>query len=163
MGTIGRYMGSNGTNAAQPSQPWGSTLTFQLHAGVSWVHGLRHGVTMHPRGRHLREVMTPWSHGMSHTQAREQLPPHQHNHDNWRKRWNKVRNSKASQFWKTWPNAPGQNSTEYYPHDRQKNWENVGRKDKRLQHYNHQFPLRNASRESSIAPGVTTWKTLEAW
>ena len=53
-----QVQGTNGSNAAQPSQPWGSTLTFQLHAGVSWVHGLRHGVARHPRGRHLREGMT---------------------------------------------------------------------------------------------------------
>ena len=53
-GTNWRVQGSNGPNAAQPDQPWGSTLTFQLYAGVSWVHGLRHGVAMHPRGRHLR-------------------------------------------------------------------------------------------------------------
>ena len=39
-------------------QPWGSNLTFQPKAGVSWVQGLRHGVAMHPRGRHLREGMT---------------------------------------------------------------------------------------------------------
>ena len=50
--------GYNGSNAAQLSQPWGSTLTFQRHAGVSCVQGLRHGVAMHPRGRHLREDMT---------------------------------------------------------------------------------------------------------
>ena len=31
-------------------QPWGSTLTFQRNVGVSWVHGLRHGVAMHLRG-----------------------------------------------------------------------------------------------------------------
>ena len=41
--------------------PRGSTRTFQSTAkqgtGVSWAHGLRHGMTMHPRGRHLREGM----------------------------------------------------------------------------------------------------------
>ena len=45
-----QVQGSNGLNAAQPDQPWGSTLTFQPRAGVSWVQGLRHGVAMHPRG-----------------------------------------------------------------------------------------------------------------
>ena len=64
-------------NAAQLVRPWGATLTFQLYTGVPWVHGLRHGVTMHPRGRHLREGMIPWSHGKSRTKAREQQPPHQ--------------------------------------------------------------------------------------
>ena len=53
-----QIQGSNGSNAAQLSQPWGATLTFQLYAGVSWVHGLRHWVARHPRGRHLREGMT---------------------------------------------------------------------------------------------------------
>ena len=53
-----QVQGSNGSNAAQPDQPWGSTLTFQLYAGVSWVQGLRHGVAMHPKGGHLREGMT---------------------------------------------------------------------------------------------------------
>ena len=48
-------------------QPWGSTLTFQPRAGVSWVQGLRHGVTMHPRGRHLREGMTLLPTWESHT------------------------------------------------------------------------------------------------
>ena len=76
-GTNWQVQGSNGLNAAQLDQPWGSTLTFQPRVGVSWVHGLRHGVTMHPRGRHLREGRVPWSHGTSHTQAREQQPPHQ--------------------------------------------------------------------------------------
>ena len=42
--------GSNGSNAAQLSQPRGSTLTFQPRAGVSCATGLRHGVTMHPGG-----------------------------------------------------------------------------------------------------------------
>ena len=59
--------GSNGSNAAQLSQPRGSTRTSQSTAmretDVSWVHGLRHGVTMHPRGRHLREGMILLVHG----------------------------------------------------------------------------------------------------
>ena len=45
-----RVQGSNGSNAAQLSHPWGPTRTFQHSAGVSWELGLRHGVTMHPRG-----------------------------------------------------------------------------------------------------------------
>ena len=36
-------------------QPWGSILIFQHKIAVSWAFGLRHGVAMHPRGRHLRE------------------------------------------------------------------------------------------------------------
>ena len=55
-------------------QPWGSTLTFQHRAGVSWVHGLRHGVAMHPRGRHLREGMILLFTWESHNQAREKQP-----------------------------------------------------------------------------------------
>ena len=35
--------GFNGSNAAQLSQPRGSTLTFQRNAGVSYGTGLRHG------------------------------------------------------------------------------------------------------------------------
>ena len=69
-----QVQGYNGSNAAQPSRLQGSTLTFQLYAGVPWVQGLRHGVTMHPRGRHLREGRIPWSHGTSHTPTREQQP-----------------------------------------------------------------------------------------
>ena len=72
-----QVQGFTGLNAAQLSRPQGSTLTFKPRIGVSWVHGLRHGVAMHPRGRHLRECMSPWSHGKSHTQARKQQPPHQ--------------------------------------------------------------------------------------
>ena len=62
----------------QPAyQPWGSTLTFQHKVGVSWVHGLRHGVARHPRGRHLREGMILLYTWESHTKAREQQPPQQ--------------------------------------------------------------------------------------
>ena len=77
-GSTQQVQGFNGSNAAQPDCPQGSTLTFQLYAGVPWVHGLRHGVTMHPRGRHLREGRIPWSHGKSHNLAREQQPQHNH-------------------------------------------------------------------------------------
>ena len=45
-----RVQGSNGSNAAQLSHAWGSTLTFQRNVGVSWVLWLRHGVAMHPMG-----------------------------------------------------------------------------------------------------------------
>ena len=66
--------GSNGSNSAPPVQPQGSTLTFQHNAGVSWGTGLRHGVTMHPRGRHLREGMIPLSHGTYTRTASERQP-----------------------------------------------------------------------------------------
>ena len=69
--------GSNGLNSAPPSQPQGSTLTFQHNAGVPCGTGLRHGVTMHPRGRHSREGMIPLSHGTYTELAREQQPPPQ--------------------------------------------------------------------------------------
>ena len=49
-GTNWRALGYNGGHSAQPDQPWGSTLIFQPSAGVSWVHGLRHGAAMHRRG-----------------------------------------------------------------------------------------------------------------
>ena len=67
-----RVQGSNGSNAAQPSCPQGSTLTFQSKTGVSWRTGLRHGATMRPRGRHLREDMILLPHGVTHPTAREQ-------------------------------------------------------------------------------------------
>ena len=65
---------------AQPDHPWGSTRTFQSTAeqgtGVSWVHGLRHGVTMHPRGRHLREGMILLIHGgATHQNVDEHITP----------------------------------------------------------------------------------------
>ena len=60
--------GFNGSNAAQLSQPRGSTLTF--HCTPKRVIGaarvLSRGVTMHPRGRHLREGMTLLIHGGAH-------------------------------------------------------------------------------------------------
>ena len=67
---------------ANPDHPWGSTLTFQRKAGVSCGTGLRHGVTMHPRGRHLREGMILLPHGMTHRMARKQQPTTQHYHYN---------------------------------------------------------------------------------
>ena len=70
-----QVQGYNGSNAAQLSHPWGSTLTFRRNAGVSWVLGLRHGVTMHPRGRHLRGGRTLLLTWRSHTLEREQQPP----------------------------------------------------------------------------------------
>ena len=82
--------GPNGRATAHPSQPWGSTLTFQPIAmqdvGVSWAFGLRHGVAMHPRGRHLREGMIllyPWK---GRTPERELQPQPQYDHNNWRRR-----------------------------------------------------------------------------
>ena len=66
---------------ALPHHPRGSTLTFQLNAGVPCGTGLRHGVIMHPRGRHLREGMILLPHGMTHPTAREkqlELPLQQH-------------------------------------------------------------------------------------
>ena len=82
--------GSNGWNAAQLNQPRGSTLTFQrTKAGVSCGTGLRHGVTMHPGGRHLRGVMTLMPHGVTQSTACEQQPNyhytnnHYHNYNYW--------------------------------------------------------------------------------
>ena len=76
-GPTGKYMGSIGLNAAQPDQPWGSTLTFQRIAkrGPRAARVLSRGVTMHPRGRHLREGGILRSHGKSPTLAREQHTP----------------------------------------------------------------------------------------
>ena len=85
-----RVQGSNGLNASQFSNIWGRTLSFQRNVGVSWVFGLRHGVAMHPRGRHLRESMTLLSSWESHTTAREQQPPPQSQHDNRQARSHKV-------------------------------------------------------------------------
>ena len=67
--------GSNGLNAAQPDHPWGSTRTFRPKAGVSWALGLRHGVTMHPRGRHLREDRILLTHGGATHQRRSIQKP----------------------------------------------------------------------------------------
>ena len=76
-GSKQRVQGSNGWNAAQLSCPRGTTLTFQLNAGVSCGTGRRHGATTHPRGRHLRGVMTLLPRGMTQVTAREQQPPQQ--------------------------------------------------------------------------------------
>lgn len=58
--------GYTGPNAAQLDHPQGSTRTFRHKAGVSWVLGLRHGVTMHTRGR-----LTTWGSYTSKTQHAE--------------------------------------------------------------------------------------------
>ena len=73
-GSKQREQGFNGSNAAQLDCPQGTTLTFQLNAGVPCVTGLRHGVTMHPRERHLRGVRIPLPHGLTNSTAREQQP-----------------------------------------------------------------------------------------
>ena len=84
-GTNWQVQGYNGLNAAQLVQPWGSTPTFQRKVGVSWAFGLRHGVAMHPRGRHLREGMALLFTWESRTE-REQQPRRQHvYHDHWEK------------------------------------------------------------------------------
>ena len=73
--------GSNSLNVAQLSQPRGSTLTFQHNAGVSYGTGLRHGVTMHPRGRHLREGRILLVHGGATTQQdNERAAPKRQKH-----------------------------------------------------------------------------------
>ena len=86
--------GYNGLNAAQLSQPRGSTLIVQHKVGVSCGIGLRHGVTMHPRGRHSREGMILLSHGITQLTARGQQPVtttqynHLHNNrNNWWRPW----------------------------------------------------------------------------
>ena len=84
-----RVQGFNGLNAAHLSCPQGSTLTFQHKAGVPCGIGLRHGVTMHPRGRHLREGMILLPHGTYNVTAREQQPTTQqpYNSNNWWRPW----------------------------------------------------------------------------
>ena len=80
-GTNWQVQGFNGSNAAQPDQPWGSTLTFQPSAGVSWVLGLRHGVAMHPRGRHLRGDRTlPFTWESQHWPVNSSHNSNIHNH-----------------------------------------------------------------------------------
>ena len=79
-GSKRQVQGYNGLNAAQPVCPWGSTRTFQLKAGVSWELGLRRGVAVHSRGRHLREGRILRSHGKDTARVREQQPPHQLQH-----------------------------------------------------------------------------------
>ena len=60
--------------------PWGTTLTFQRKAGMSYGTCMRHGVAMHPRGRHLREVMTLMPHGLTTlTACEQQMKPLLHN------------------------------------------------------------------------------------
>ena len=67
-----QVQGCNGSNAAQPGRPQGSALTFQHNVGVSCGTGLRHGVTMHQRGRQLREGMILLPHGTHKRTEREQ-------------------------------------------------------------------------------------------
>ena len=75
------------TSLAQPCRPRGSTRTFQQlvnqEVGASRVQ--RHGATMHPRGRHLREGRILWSHGTSTALAHEQQPA-QPRHDQTQRR-----------------------------------------------------------------------------
>ena len=93
---------------AQLDHPWGSTLTFQHKAGVSYGIGLRHGVTMHPRGTHLREGMILPPHGVTHQTAREQQPTIQHNNyhqctkhsEKWFEVWHN--NNNYNQWWRPW-------------------------------------------------------------
>ena len=73
-GSKQRVQGSNGLKAAQLRCSQGSISIFQHKVGVSCGTGLGHGVTMHPRGRHLRGVMILMSHGLTHPTAREQQP-----------------------------------------------------------------------------------------
>ena len=86
--------GSNGGHSAQLGRPWVSTLTFQCVPkrviGVPCGIGLRHGVTMHPRGNHSREGMILPPHGITYQTAREQQRTIQHNnHYNWANYHNK--------------------------------------------------------------------------
>ena len=67
--------GSNRQTPARLSCPRGSTLTFQHNAGAARVQS--RGVTMHPRGRHLREDRILLPHGKNSSQEREQQPPFQ--------------------------------------------------------------------------------------
>ena len=62
---------------ARLDHPRGSTLTFQHNTSVSCGTCLKHGETMHPRGRHLKEGMIPLSRGTYTELAREQQPPQQ--------------------------------------------------------------------------------------
>ena len=58
--------GSNGRATAQPDHPRGSTRTFQFSPASQAADAARvlsRGVTMHPRGRHLREGMILLTHG----------------------------------------------------------------------------------------------------
>ena len=133
-----RVQGSNGWNAAQPSCPQGSTLTFQPKAGVSCGIGLRHGVTMHPGGRHLREGMILLPHGTYKATAREQQPttqPHNHNH------WDTTQPHNNNHWWRSWTIRDNKEEG-LGPHrgcqDIDSKW-----------HQQLKFPLREASRESS--------------
>ena len=92
-----QVQGSTGSNAAQPSQPWGSILTFQPSVVVSWVPGLRHGVTMHPRGRHSREGMilpSPWRSQHRPVNSSHNINLHNHNTTTTIWSWKKSQNCK---------------------------------------------------------------------
>ena len=88
-----QLQGPNGSNSAQLDHLQGSTRTFQPIAkqeiGVSWAHGLRHGVTMHPRGRHLREGMILLIHGWGQQPKRQR--PYNTN-DQWKGYYKAERN-----------------------------------------------------------------------
>ena len=169
MGALGVHaagtLGSNGSNAARPCRPQGSTLTFQPRAGVPWVHGLRHGVTMHPRGRHLREGRIPWPHGTRQTLAREQLPTQPlQQHYQYRRR-------KGSEGRSLWKQVMIQHNHYNPAQDRRKRREicqhqcnvdermsknhnrtsNNGNNEDQLHNNYNTILLRDASQESSIA------------
>ena len=57
--------------------PRGSILIYQPSVGVPCGTGLRHGVTMYPRGRHSREDMILLPHGLTQRTVCEKQPPHQ--------------------------------------------------------------------------------------
>ena len=141
-----QVQGSIGSSATQPSRPRGSTLTFQLHIGVPWVQGLRHGVTMHPRGRHLREGRIPWSHGKSHNPVREQLPQQttqQHNHY-YQYNHNYHGRECYEDEVKTWDGNKWSTAGRC--------WTIANEKDRRRQRNNyHRFPLRGVNQMSSTA------------
>ena len=96
-----QVQGTNGSNSARPVQPWGSTLTFQPRAGVSYGTGVKHWVTMHPRGRHLREGMILPPHGVTQQTAREQqsITTQVYNNHQWP--------SSLEEWFKEWDNSNG--------------------------------------------------------
>ena len=156
-----QVQGSNGSNAAQFDCPQGSTLTFQHNVGVSWAQGLRHGVAMHPRGRHLREGRIPWSHGKSHSQVRERQPPHQPQqlHDNrrfWSERtsskWRKNKEIIVEKLTKTQIGKVCQSGRDDCKRTKNgRRQEIADDKNGRQQHdHYYKFPLRGVSQRSSI-------------
>ena len=121
-----------------PHHPWGSTLIFQHKVGVSCGIGLRHGVTMHPRGRHLREGMTLLPHGTYKATAHEQqliTQPHKYNH------WSITQPHNYNHWWRSWiTRANKEGGLGPY-----RGCQDIGSK----WHQQLKFPLREASRESS--------------